>query len=55
MWVAYAVIVALIVAAALFDWQARRQGRTQQTSADYWAAVRDARREARSRLFGRRH
>ena len=51
MWVVYGSIVALIVVAALFDWQARRRGRTQRASTEYWYAVRDARREARARRF----
>jgi hypothetical protein len=58
MWVAYGLVVAVIVAAALFDWHARRHGHHQRSSSEYWHAVREARREAgreaRSRWFGGR-
>ena len=56
MWVAYGLVVGLIVVAALFDWHARRHGRAQWASPDFWHAVREARRDAgresRSRWFG---
>lgn len=54
MWVIPVVVVALLVVAAAADWQARRKGRTHRAAADYWDAVHQARREARSRVFRRR-
>ena len=52
-WVIPVVVVALLIVAAVSDWRARRSGRTQRASTDYWHAVHEARRENRMRLFRR--
>jgi hypothetical protein len=52
-WVAYAVVIAIVVVAAFFDWRDRRHGRTERGSRAYWDAVSKARREARTRIFSR--
>ncbi|HVF73453.1 MAG TPA: hypothetical protein VM938_00285 [Acidimicrobiales bacterium] len=54
MWVIPAVVVLLLVVAAVSDWRARRTGRPQRAATDYWHAVHQARREARTRMWSNR-